>query len=73
MPAALFEVTNDEHLAMYISALGRSVVALHELSNNKIKHKELERAEGNAPAAEGKKEDKEGDKAAAAGDKAAKK
>ena len=42
LPASLFEVTNDEHLAIYIGALGRSVVALHDLSANKKIHKELE-------------------------------
>jgi hypothetical protein len=36
---------------MYISALGRAVVALHELSNNKKQHKDLERGEAAAPAA----------------------
>jgi hypothetical protein len=65
LPAALFEVTNDEHLSMYVAALGRSIVALHELSNNKRMHKEVERGEGlvEKPAAAGgavKKEGKEG-------------
>ena len=35
---------------MYISALGRAVVALHELSNNKKQHKDVERGEGAAAA-----------------------
>lgn len=66
LPAALFEVTNDEHLSMYVAALGRSIVALHELSNNKRMHKEVERGEGlvEKPAAAGgavkKEEGKEG-------------
>ena len=30
--------SNDMHLAMYISALIRSVIALHDLVNNKLKY-----------------------------------
>ena len=45
LPTSLFEVTNDEHLSIYIGALGRCVVALHDLSANKKSHKELENLE----------------------------
>ena len=34
--------TNDMYLAMYISSLVRSVLALHELLANKIKYKDLD-------------------------------
>ena len=52
---------------MYISALGRSVVALHELSNNKKVHKELERGEGRPAEAAGEKKEDKGGAAAGGG------
>lgn len=71
--------TNDMHMAIYLGALIRSVMALHDLVNNKIRHgvgheNELENGENNSEGEE-KKEDKkdeaadkktETDKAAAA-------
>jgi hypothetical protein len=39
----MFEVTNDAHLSMYIASLGRSVVALHDLLQNKRHFKDGER------------------------------
>ena len=42
LPTALFEVTNDAHLGMYVASLGRAVVALHELLQNKRKFKDVE-------------------------------
>lgn len=56
LPASMFEVTNDAHLSMYIASLGRSVVALHDLLQNKRRFKDVER-EGD------KVEEKGGDKA----------
>jgi 26S proteasome regulatory subunit N8 len=34
--------TNDTHLVMYVSALVRSILALHDLLNNKIKYKDMD-------------------------------
>ncbi|CAM9741887.1 unnamed protein product [Scytosiphon promiscuus] len=34
--------TNDMHLVIYVSALIRSVVALHDLVNNKIRYKDMD-------------------------------
>lgn len=34
--------TNDLHLAIYVSSLVRSVIALHGLLNNKIKYKDVD-------------------------------
>lgn len=38
--SALQEVTNDQHLALYMAAVARSVLALHDLVVNKIKRKD---------------------------------
>jgi hypothetical protein len=47
---SLFDTTNDQHLAMYVAALARSVTALHDLLINKAKFKDGETA---AAAADG--------------------
>jgi 26S proteasome regulatory subunit N8 len=39
---AMLVKTNDMHLVMYISSLIRSVLALHDLLNNKIKYKDMD-------------------------------
>jgi 26S proteasome regulatory subunit N8 len=39
---AMLVKTNDMHLAVYLSSLVRSVIALHNLLNNKIKYKDLD-------------------------------
>merc|ERR1712029_1099636 len=63
--------TNDQVLIMYAASLIRSIIALHNLINNKITNKEAEKKETStkktavkaAAAAGGKDEkDKEGDK-----------
>ena len=46
--------TNDQMLVVYLASLTRSVIALHNLINNKLTNKEAEKKE-----ATGKKEDKE--------------
>merc|ERR1712107_518272 len=38
--------TNDQMLVMYIASLIRSVIALHNLINNKLANKEAEKKEG---------------------------
>lgn len=57
--AAMIRKTNDMHMAIYLAAVIRSVIALHDLVNNKIRYGEdgVER-----PLGEEKKEDKEEDK-----------
>jgi len=39
---ALLTKTNDMHLVIYISSLVRSILALHDLLNNKLKYKDLD-------------------------------
>jgi 26S proteasome regulatory subunit N8 len=39
---AMMTKSNDYYLAMYVSSLVRTVVALHELLANKIKYKDLD-------------------------------
>lgn len=39
---AMLVKTNDLHLVIYLSSLIRSVIALHDLLNNKIKYKDLD-------------------------------
>lgn len=39
---AMLVKTNDIHLVMYVSALVRSILALHDLLNNKIKYKDMD-------------------------------
>lgn len=38
----MFIKTNDMHLAMYVSALVRSILALHGLLSNKIKYRDVD-------------------------------
>jgi 26S proteasome regulatory subunit N8 len=42
MARALQVKTNDMYLVVYLSALMRSVVALHNLLNNKIQHRDVD-------------------------------
>ena len=58
---AMYVNTNDQHLVLYLSALIRSTIALHNLINNKIQNRDAEKNE-NAKKDEKKKEDKEKDK-----------
>lgn len=55
---SLYVKTNDQMLVVYLAALTRSVVALHNLINNKLANRDAERKEGGG----GKKEEKEGTK-----------
>merc|ERR1719228_2294970 len=65
--------TNDQMLVIYAASLIRSIIALHNLINNKLSNKEAEKKETNPPAAAAaaaaakkeaadKKEDKKDDK-----------
>ena len=44
--------TNDMHMVIYLSALIRSVIALHDLVNNKIKYNLEEDSEDKKAAAD---------------------
>jgi len=44
---AIFVKTNDLHMVIYLSSLIRSVMALHDLVNNKIKYNEVEENNNN--------------------------
>ena len=48
--------TNDQMLVIYAASLIRSIIALHNLINNKLSNKEAEKKEGSSAAA--KKDDK---------------
>lgn len=48
--------TNDMHLAIYLSSLVRSVIALHNLLNNKIKYKDLDQILDRSAGIEASKE-----------------
>merc|ERR1712018_642079 len=59
--------TNDQMLVIYAASLIRSIIALHNLINNKLSNKEAEKKETNpsaaaAAAAAKKEEDKKDDK-----------
>jgi len=53
---SFFEITNDQHLALYTASLARSVIALHDLVTNKAKFKD-----GEVVPDEKEKENKEKD------------
>ena len=49
MTRAMMVKTNDMHLVIYLSSLIRSIIALHDLVNNKIMFKEKEQGENEPP------------------------
>ena len=57
---AMFVKTNDQHLVIYIAALVRSIIALHNLINNKLQNRDVERSEGKDTLKEKRKLDSEG-------------
>lgn len=65
---AVYVKTNDQMVVLYLAAVIRSVVALHNLINNKIQNHDNERGEtkgrkdGEKGKKEGKKDGKEGEK-----------
>ena len=50
--------TNDQMLVVYTASLIRSIIALHNLINNKLSNKEAERKESDKKADKKKEEDK---------------
>lgn len=60
---SLLVKTNDMHLAMYLGALMRSVLALHALLANQIKYKDLDEVlDRDAGIEDGNRKDKEKEK-----------
>ena len=64
---AMYVKTNDQMLVVYLASLIRSVIALHNLINNKIQNRDAEKNEGKDSKdkekdKKEKKEDKDGDK-----------
>jgi len=58
--------TNDNMLVIYMSSMVRSILALHNLINNKLENKQLEKQKHEPPASGG---DKDASKEKAAGEK----
>ena len=52
---AMMVKTNDTHLAIYLGSLVRSIIALHDLVDNKIKYKDHDDDDDDAAAAKKKK------------------
>jgi len=50
---AVFIKTNDQQLVLYVAALVRSILALHNLINNKVQNRDAERNEGKEPTKKG--------------------
>ncbi len=59
---ALFEVTNDQHLVLYVASLVRAVTSLHDLVSNKAKTKDGDVAEEKKPEDKDKKEKEDKEK-----------
>lgn len=64
LSGALTEATNDQHLALYVASLTRSVLALHDLVANKAAYKDVEEGalSGSSAAADKKEGDEAGKK-----------
>ncbi|XP_014776262.1 26S proteasome non-ATPase regulatory subunit 7 [Octopus bimaculoides] len=61
---AMYVKTNDQYLVVYVAALIRSIIALHNLINNKIQNRDAEKSEGKEKDKEKKekKDEKDNDK-----------
>lgn len=74
---AVYVKTNDQMLVVYVASLIRSIIALHNLINNKVQNRDAEKNEGGKGSDKDKKKaadkDKDGkDKDKDSGDKASK-
>lgn len=57
---SMYVKTNDQMLVVYLASLIRSIIALHNLINNKIQNRDAEKNEGKDPKEKKeKKEDKD--------------
>lgn len=63
--------TNDQMLVVYLASLIRSVIALHNLIDNKIQNRDSEKNEGKDPKKEAAKKEEKGEGDAKKDDKAA--
>ncbi|ESO06918.1 hypothetical protein HELRODRAFT_98827 [Helobdella robusta] len=54
---SVYVTTNDQLLVVYISALIRSIIALHNLINNKVQNRDSEKNEGAKDSKDKKKDD----------------
>ncbi|KAH9502999.1 proteasome regulatory particle subunit [Bulinus truncatus] len=61
--------TNDQMSVVYLASLVRSIMALHNLINNKVQNRDAEKNEGKEPVKEKKDKDKSDDKPGESGDK----
>lgn len=61
---AMYVKTNDQYLVVYVAALIRSIIALHNLINNKIQNRDAEKSEGKEKDKDKKekKDEKDNDK-----------
>lgn len=55
---SLYVKTNDQMLVVYLAALVRSIIALHNLINNKLTNRDAEKKETDKKGADMKKEEK---------------
>jgi len=58
---SMYVKTNDQMLVVYLSSLIRSIIALHNLIDNKIQNRDAEKNEGKDPKKEKKEEKGDGD------------
>ena len=65
---SVYVKTNDQMLVVYLASLIRSIIALHNLINNKVQNRDAERSEGKEQ--KDKKTDKDTATDKAQGDKA---
>jgi len=60
---AVYVKTNDQQLVLYVAALVRSIIALHNLINNKVQNRDAEKNEGKDSGKKGDGKDKKKDDA----------
>ncbi|KAK7114050.1 26S proteasome non-ATPase regulatory subunit 7-like [Littorina saxatilis] len=60
---SMYVKTNDQMLVVYLASLIRSIIALHNLIDNKIQNRDAEKNEGKDPKKEKKEEKGDGDTA----------
>lgn len=59
---AVYVKTNDQMLVVYLAALIRSIIALHNLINNKVQNRDAEKNEGKEKEPKDKKKEETKDK-----------
>lgn len=57
--SSIYVKTNDQMLVVYLAALIRSVIALHNLINNKLTNRDAEKKEGKKDDKDTKEKDKD--------------